>query len=121
MMLLLSMFILICKNHKQTFLPLNFYICTTTFFKIMLLIRFLIILICALYMLRMLGRLLLPALFRGMMNKAQAQSNTQSTQNRPERHSKEGTIKVDYIPPNVYKSAVPASEGEFVKYEEVKS
>ncbi|MGI4804388.1 MAG: hypothetical protein ACRYFL_06425 [Janthinobacterium lividum] len=85
----------------------------------MLLIRFLIILISALYMLRMLGRLLLPALFRGMVNKAQAQSNpvqNQSSQRRP----KEGTVKVDYIPPNVYKSAVPASEGEFVKYEEVK-
>ncbi len=85
----------------------------------MLLIRFLIILISILYMLRMLGRLLLPALFRGMVNKAQAQSNSaqnQSSQRRP----KEGTVKVDYIPPNVYKSAVPASEGEFVKYEEVK-
>ncbi|MGI4749148.1 MAG: DUF4834 family protein [Janthinobacterium lividum] len=85
----------------------------------MLLIRFLIILISILYMLRMLGRLLLPALFRGMVNKAQAQSNpaqNQASQRRP----KEGTVKVDYIPPNVYKSAVPSTEGEFVKYEEVK-
>ncbi|RYE11671.1 MAG: DUF4834 domain-containing protein [Sphingobacteriaceae bacterium] len=67
----------------------------------------------------MLGRLLVPALFRGVMNKAQAQSNSaqnQASQKRP----KEGTIKVDYIPPNVYKSAVPPTEGEFVKYEEVK-
>lgn len=85
----------------------------------MLLIRFLIIFISIVYMLRMLGRLLLPALFRGVMNKAQAQSN--STQNQTsQRRPKEGTVKVDYIPPNVYKSAVPPTEGEFVKYEEVK-
>ncbi len=70
-------------------------------------------------MLRMLGRLVLPALFRGVMNKAQAQQSNPG-QNQSERRPKEGTIKVDYIPPDVYKSAVPASEGEFVKYEEVK-
>ena len=85
----------------------------------MLLIRFLIILICILYVLRMLGRLLLPALFRGMVNKAQAHQKN-SVQNQADNRPKEGTIKVDYIPPNIYKSAVPASEGEFVKYEEVK-
>jgi len=85
----------------------------------MLLIRFLIISICILYMLRMLGRLLLPALFRGVINKAQTQQNN-STQNRADRHPKEGTVKVDFIPPDAYKSAVPDTEGEFVKYEEVK-
>jgi len=85
----------------------------------MLLIRFLIIFICILYMLRMLGRLLLPALFRGMVNKAQGQQSN-STQDRADRRPKEGTVKVDYIPPNVYKSAVPDTEGEFVRYEEVK-
>ncbi len=70
-------------------------------------------------MLRMLGRLLLPALFRGIVNKAQSQQNNTS-QNQAPRGPKEGTIKVDYIPPNVYKSAVPPTEGEFVKYEDVK-
>lgn len=85
----------------------------------MLLIRFLIIAICILYILRMLGRLLLPALFRGMVDKAQAQHFNTSQQREP-RGPKEGTIKVDYIPPDVYKSAIPKTEGEFVKYEEVK-
>lgn len=83
----------------------------------MLLIRFLIIFICILYLLRMLGRLLLPALFRTVVNKAQ-QANT--TQQSVPRGPKEGTIKVDYIPPGVYKSAIPKTEGEFVRYEEVK-
>jgi hypothetical protein len=85
----------------------------------MLLIRFLIIFICIIYILRMLGRLLLPALFRGLVNKAQTQNNHTAEQNAP-RGPKEGTIKVDYIPPGVYKSAIPKTEGEFVRYEEVK-
>ena len=85
----------------------------------MLLIRFLIIFICILYLLRMLGRLLLPALFRSVMNKAQAQQ-ANATQQSAARGPKEGTLKVDYIPPNVYKSAIPKTEGEFVRYEEVK-
>ena len=84
----------------------------------MLLIRFLIIFICILYLLRILGRLLLPALFRSVVNKAQAQQAS-SAQQSP-RGPKEGTIKVDYIPPDVYKSAIPKTEGEFVRYEEVK-
>ncbi len=85
----------------------------------MLLIRFLIILISVLYLLRMLGRLLLPALFRTVINKAQAQQKNTNPHN-VHRVPKEGTIKVDYIPPNVYKSAVPDTEGEFVRYEDVK-
>lgn len=85
----------------------------------MLLIRYLVIFICILYLLRMLGRLLLPALFRGIVNKAQAQQGNQA-QNQNERRPKEGTVKVDYIPPDVYKSAIPKTEGEFIKYKEVK-
>lgn len=85
----------------------------------MLLIRFLIIFICIVYILRMLGRLLLPALFRGFVSKAQAQQANATQPNAP-RGPKEGTIKVDYIPPGVYKSAIPKTEGEFVRYEEVK-
>ncbi|MVN19996.1 DUF4834 domain-containing protein [Mucilaginibacter sp. HMF7410] len=85
----------------------------------MLLIRFLIISISILYMLRMLGRLLLPALFRGMVNKAQAQQGN-PMQDRTERRPKEGTVKIDFIPPDANKSAIPDSEGEFVKYEEIK-
>ena len=86
----------------------------------MLLIRFLILFICLLYLLRMLGRLLLPALFRGVVNKAQSHRNNAPFQKQHTNRPKEGTIKVDFIPPNAYKSAVPDTEGEFVKYEEVK-
>lgn len=86
----------------------------------MLLIRFLIILFCIIYIVRMLGRLLLPALFRGMVNKAQAQQGNPMYGRAEQRRQKEGTVKIDFIPPDANKSAIPDSEGEFVKYEEIK-
>jgi hypothetical protein len=84
----------------------------------MLLIRFLIISICILYILRSLVRFLLPMLFQGMVNKAQQQQNAQQQQYRGQQKPT-GAIKVDYMPP-AQKGAIPDSEGEFVDYEEVK-
>lgn len=84
----------------------------------MILIRFLIIAICVLYIVRSLARIFLPMLFQGIINKAQQQQqykqNYQQQPNRPE-----GRIKVDYIPPTP-KNTIPDSEGDFVDYEEVK-
>ncbi|SFS71508.1 DUF4834 family protein [Mucilaginibacter polytrichastri] len=82
----------------------------------MLLIRFLIISICILYILRSLVRWFLPMLFQGMVNKAQQQQNAQQQYKQPKPT---GAIKVDYMPP-AQKGAIPDSEGEFVDYEEVK-
>ncbi|QQL48825.1 DUF4834 family protein [Mucilaginibacter ginkgonis] len=84
----------------------------------MLLIRFLIISICILYIIRALVRILLPMLFQGMVNKAQQQHNAQQRQYQ-QRQQPTGKIKVDHIPP-VQKSKIPDSEGDFVDYEEVK-
>ncbi|WCT12809.1 DUF4834 family protein [Mucilaginibacter jinjuensis] len=83
----------------------------------MLLIRFLIISICILYILRSLVRIFLPMLFQGLVNKAQQQQNAQQSQHSQKRPT--GAIKVDYMPP-AQKGAIPDSEGEFVDYEEVK-
>jgi hypothetical protein len=80
----------------------------------MVLLRFLIISILILYVVRAVLRLLLPFLFQSVVNKAQQQ---QQNYNRPEQPT--GRIKVDYIPEGK-KSNVPDSEGEFVDYEEVK-
>ena len=81
----------------------------------MILIRFLIVSILILYVLRALVRLLLPFLFQSVVNKAQQQQqNYQRAQQQPT-----GRIKVDYIPEQK-KSNIPDSEGEFVDYEEVK-
>ena len=79
----------------------------------MLLIRFLIISICVLYIIRSLIRFALPFLFQGIINKAQ-QQNAHKQQQKPT-----GKIKVDFMPP-AQKNKVPDSEGDFVDYEEVK-
>ncbi|WP_462264409.1 DUF4834 domain-containing protein [Mucilaginibacter sp.] len=81
----------------------------------MILIRFLIIAICTLYIVRSLARMFLPMLFQGMVNKAQQQ---QRQQYEPPRRP-EGKINLDFVPPT-RKNAVPDSEGDFVDYEEVK-
>ena len=84
----------------------------------MLLIRFLIISICVLYILRSLVRLFLPMLFQGMVNRAQQQQYSNPYQ-QPASKRPEGKITLDYVPPSK-KGTVPDSEGDFVDYEEVK-
>jgi len=80
----------------------------------MLLIRFLIITICVLWLIRTLARIFLPMLFQGMVNKVtQQQYQQQSPQ------PKEGKVKVDFVPP-APKNTIPDNEGDFVDYEEVK-
>ena len=80
----------------------------------MVLLRFLIISILILYVVRTIMRLLLPFLFQSVVNKAQ---QNQQNANRAEKPT--GRIKVDYIPEGK-KSNIPDTEGEFVEYEEVK-
>lgn len=82
----------------------------------MLLIRFLIISICTLYIIRSLARIFLPMLFQNIVNRAQQQSQ-QQYQQRPNRPT--GKINLDYVPP-AQKNKVPDSEGEFIDYEEIK-
>lgn len=82
----------------------------------MLLIRFLLISILVLYVIRLVARWVLPMLFQNLVNKAtqQQQQNYQQQQKKPE-----GTIRVDYVPQNT-KGQVPDSAGEFIDYEEIK-
>lgn len=82
----------------------------------MILIRFLIISIAILYIVRSIARMILPALFQNVVNKAQQQSRQQQyRQERPD-----GRIKIDHIPEESRKSKIPDSEGEFIDYEELK-
>ncbi len=86
----------------------------------MFLIRFLIIAICVLYIVRSLARIFLPMLFQGMVNKAQQQQfNRQQQYRQQEPKRPEGRLKVDYVPP-APKNAIPDNEGDFIDYEEVK-
>ena len=80
----------------------------------MIFLRFLLIAVLVLYIIRSLVRILLPMLFQNLVNKAQQQNQQQYRNQTPP----EGKIKVDYIPKT--KSQVPDSEGDFVDYEEIK-
>ena len=80
------------------------------------LIRFLIITICSLYIIRSLVRIFLPMLFNSVISKAQEQARQQ--QQNYQQPRPDGRIRVDYKPDA--KSSVPDSEGEFVDYEEIK-
>ena len=80
-------------------------------------IRFLLIAILVLYIIRSLVRILLPVLFQSLVNKAQQQGQQQQQHRRPQNQH-DGKVKVDYIPQN--KQQVPDSEGDFVDYEEIK-
>lgn len=84
----------------------------------MILIRFLIISICILYIIRSLVRYLLPFVFEGLVNKAQQQYQQQQ-RNSNQGPKPDGKIRIDHIPQQK-RGSVPDSEGEFVDYEEVK-
>ncbi|MES2274553.1 MAG: DUF4834 family protein [Bacteroidota bacterium] len=83
----------------------------------MILIRFLIISICILYIIRSLVRWFLPSILQSVINKAAQQQGHQ--QNYQQQRKPEGSIKIDHIPQNK-KNTVPDSEGDFVDYEEIK-
>nr|WP_294898613.1 DUF4834 family protein [uncultured Pedobacter sp.] len=90
----------------------------------MALLRFLIIAICVIYLIKALARIFLPFLFKTVVNNMQEKMNNQQeayqkyngTSQKPE-----GTISVDYVPPTKPHTQVKLdSAGEFVDYEEVK-
>ncbi|MEO7211906.1 DUF4834 family protein [Mucilaginibacter sp.] len=83
-----------------------------------MLLKVLIIIICILYIVRYVFKLLLPAIFRTVINNAQQQHAGQQ-QNYQQTRRPDERVKVDYIPEG-QKSKVPDSEGEFVDYEEIK-
>ena len=81
----------------------------------MILLRFLLIAILVIYIIRSLVRIFLPMIFQSVVNKAQQQNQQQQYRSQK---PPEGKIKVDYIPNT--KSQVPDSEGDFIDYEEIK-
>ncbi|MXV14435.1 DUF4834 family protein [Hufsiella ginkgonis] len=82
------------------------------------LIRFLLIAITVLYVIRLLVRLLLPMLFQRVINKAQQQAGQQYRQQHT--RSQEGSIRVDFIPPKDKEAKAADKAGEFIDYEELK-
>lgn len=83
----------------------------------MILLKFLFITICVLWLLKMVARLLLPMFFQKMMTKAQNQANQRYQQQH--QPNPDGRIRVDYMPPKEKNRGDNA--GDFVDYEEIKT
>ncbi len=83
-------------------------------------LRFLIICIVLLYIVRLLFRYLAPILFQSLVNKAQQGQQNYNRPNQANNNNPTGRIKIDYIPEEATKSKVPDSEGDFVDYVEIK-
>jgi cytoskeletal protein RodZ len=86
-------------------------------------IRFLIIAISVLYIIRVLARIFLPFLFKKAVNKmqekmSQQQQAYQQQSNNPTKP--EGTLSVDFVPPTPKKKPKLDQAGDFVDYEDVK-
>lgn len=92
------------------------------------LLKFLLITICVLYLLRILARIFLPFLFKKAIHKMQEKMNQQGgsfqykTYHYTSRQNQktEGEISVDYVPPTSKKRPNLDRGGEFVDFEEVK-
>ena len=88
------------------------------------LIRFLIIAISIIYIIRILARIFLPFLFKKAVNKMQEKMNQQQGGYQPPnsgaQKKPEGTISVDFVPPTPKKKPKLDQAGDFVDYEELK-
>jgi hypothetical protein len=88
------------------------------------LIRFLIIAISIIYIIRILARIFLPFLFKKAVNKMQEKMNQQQggyqQPNSGAPKKPEGTISVDFVPPAPKKKPKLDQAGDFVDYEELK-
>lgn len=85
----------------------------------MLLIRFLIFAICILYIVKTLGKIFLPMLFKKAVDKMNNNMNEQNRANESQAKPT-GTISVDYIPPVDKKQPTAKGDDDFIEYEEVK-
>lgn len=83
------------------------------------LLKFLIITILVLWLIRMIARLLLPLLFKKMVSKVQEQVNNQYRQQETPRRPT-GKISVDYVPPKDKEARAADKAGDFIDFEELK-
>jgi flagellar basal body-associated protein FliL len=79
-------------------------------------LKVLVIIICVLWLIRVIVRFALPILFQSIVKKAQNHASQYSQQQQYKKP--DGKINVDYIPPT--SKSRGSSGGEFVEYEEIK-
>jgi len=91
------------------------------------LLKFLLITICVMWLLRVIAKLLLPFLFKKMVSKAQEKFKTsynQQTFGGQQQYRSEprnnGKISIDFIPPKDKEARAADKAGDFIDFEEVK-
>ncbi len=87
------------------------------------LLRFLIIAICILWVVRIVFRLLLPYLLKHLFSKVQNQTSNPNYRQEPGKQSRStpsDKVQVDYIPPKDKEAIAADRAGDFIDFEEVK-
>jgi hypothetical protein len=82
-------------------------------------IKFLFITIMVLWLIRLLLRLVFPLVLKSIFGKMQQQSGQAPQQQQQPSRKPEGSISIDYVPPQP-KQGNADKLGDFVEYEEVK-
>lgn len=80
-------------------------------------LNFLLIAIIVLWIIRLLVRMIFPAVIRNAFGNMQQQAQQQRSQRS---HRPEGSITIDYMPKKEKRKGNADNLGEFVDYEEVK-
>lgn len=70
------------------------------------------------WLIRIVARLLLPMLFRKVVDNAQKQMNNQYQRQQQRRPT--GKLTVDYVPPKPKEARAADKAGDFVDFEEIK-
>ena len=83
------------------------------------LIKFIFITIMVLWLIRLLLRLIFPLVLKNMFSKMQQSAANPRQQQQQSRRTQEGSINIDYVPPQPKKGNADKL-GDFVEYEEVK-
>lgn len=83
------------------------------------LIKFIFITIMVLWLIRLLLRLIFPLVLKNMFSKMQQTAADPRQQQQQRRRAPEGSINIDYVPPQPKKGNADKL-GDFVEYEEVK-
>ena len=88
------------------------------------LLKFLLVVILVLWLVRMVARLVFPWAFRKVAGRMQAEAQRQYNQatgrQQERRAAPEGEIRIDYVPPQVKTSDRGKQAGDFVDFEEIK-
>jgi hypothetical protein len=84
------------------------------------LLKFLLITILVMWLIKMIFRITAPYLLQKLMSKAQNHTGQQYAKQENKQSRPNGQINIDYIPPKDKEARAADKAGDFVDYEELK-